>query len=112
MAYAHSKLGNLWLAFELQRRHPGLDVAVVHPAVVASNLGGREPPAFVRNGLMITLEEGAQAPLWCATQPIEKGAYYHNTGGRMLLRASDPAADANAAVALWQRLDELGAAFV
>jgi NAD(P)-dependent dehydrogenase (short-subunit alcohol dehydrogenase family) len=112
LAYARSKLGNLWFAFELQRRQPDLEVVVVHPGVVASNLGGQAPPAFVRNVMMIALEEGAQAPLFCATQPIEKGAYYHNALGRMLLRAPDPAADPEAAKGLWARLDELAAAFV
>jgi NAD(P)-dependent dehydrogenase (short-subunit alcohol dehydrogenase family) len=112
LAYSRSKLGNLWFGFELQRRHPELEVAVVHPGVVASNLGGQAPPAFVRNVMMIELEEGAQAPLFCATQPIERGAYYHNTQGRMLLRAPDPAADPDAAKACWERLEALATGFV
>lgn len=111
LAYARSKLGNLWFGFELQRRHPALEVAIVHPGVVASGLSGEEPPSFVRNGMMIDIEAGAQAPLWCATQPIERGAYYHNTLGRMRLRPSDPAADATSAAALWSRLEELAAPF-
>jgi NAD(P)-dependent dehydrogenase (short-subunit alcohol dehydrogenase family) len=113
LAYSRSKLGNLWFGFELQRRYPSLEVCVVHPGVIASGLGGEErPPGFFRDRVMLDLQGGAQAPLWCATQPIEKGAYYHNTLGRMALRAPDPAADPKAAEAMWARLEELGAAFL
>jgi hypothetical protein len=36
MAYCRSKLGNLWIASELSRRSPELEVRVVHPGVVAA----------------------------------------------------------------------------
>lgn len=107
MAYSRSKLGNLWFAFELQRRHPDLEVCAVHPGVIASGLGGQERPSFVVATIMLDCVGGAQAPLWCATQPIEKGAYYHNTHGKMVLPEADPAADAEAARALYARLEEL-----
>ena len=50
-AYCRSKLGDIWIARELQRRHPELHVAIAHPGVVATGLGGkpvarlRPPPA-------------------------------------------------------------------
>ena len=111
LAYSRSKLGNLWFTAELQRRYPRLEVCAVHPGVIDSNLGGaREPTgfgAFMRSKMMLGCEEGAQTPLWCATQPIERGAYYHNTHGRVTHPAGDPAANAEQAAALWDRLEEL-----
>ena len=108
LAYSRSKLGNMWFAYELQRRFPELEVCIVHPGVIASGLGGTQrSPSLVE----IDVEAGAQAPLWCATQPIERAAYYHNTRGRMLLAPSDAASDRAAAEALWTRLEELGRGF-
>ena len=40
LAYCRSKLGNLWYARELARRHPSLRVHAVHPGVIATELGG------------------------------------------------------------------------
>lgn len=112
LAYCRSKLGNLWIAAELQRRHPELHVSCAHPGVVATNLGGRAG-AFVnavKRRMMIGPEEGAQTPLLCATQPgISRGAYYHNTRGRVILPPEDPACDAGKAAALWQLCDSLAA---
>jgi hypothetical protein len=111
LAYSRSKLGNLWFAAELQRRNPGLEVCSVHPGVVTSNLGGGGSmtgfAAFMRNLIMIDCEAGAQTPLWCATQPIERGAYYHNVLGRITHPEGDPAADTAKASALWDRLEVL-----
>ncbi len=111
LAYSRSKLGNCWFATELQRRFPRLEVCAVHPGVIDSNLGGERSPsgfgAYLRGTLMLDCEAGAQTPLWCATQPIERGAYYHNTLGRIAHRPDDPAANSTAAVALWDRLEAL-----
>jgi NAD(P)-dependent dehydrogenase (short-subunit alcohol dehydrogenase family) len=114
MAYARSKLGNLWFAAELQRRHPALFVVIVHPGVAATNLGGERHgvSSFLKNVLLIDAAAGAQTPLYCATQPsLVRGGYYHNTMGLVRFGASDPAADAQKAVALWERLEELSAPF-
>lgn len=37
-AYHRAKLGNIWFAHELQRRHPDLIVPMVHPGVVNTDL--------------------------------------------------------------------------
>ena len=111
-AYSRSKLGNVWIAFELARRRPELDVFVVHPGVVATSLGGdagRIGHALKRR-VMISPERGAQMPLVCATQPgLRRGGYYHNALGLVALPAGDPALDADAARRLWERCEELTA---
>jgi NAD(P)-dependent dehydrogenase (short-subunit alcohol dehydrogenase family) len=115
MAYCRSKLGNLWFAAELGRRHPELEIYVVHPGVIASGLGGASTgfAGFMRNAVMLDLEAGAQTPLWCATQPdLERGGYYHNTMGLVRLGANDPASSRDKAAALWDRMEQLGAAFI
>lgn len=114
MAYCRSKLGNLWFAAELGRRHPDLEIYVVHPGVIASGLAGPSTgfAGFVRNAMMLNVEAGAQTPLWCATQPnLERGGYYHNTMGLVRLGPDDPASSREKAAALWDRMEELGAAF-
>ena len=112
LAYCRSKLGNLWFVAELQRRQPELEIIAVHPGVVDSNLGGKAEGLGkkMRPLVMIDTLAGAQAPLFCATQPgLERGAYYHNTMGKVRLPESDPAADASKAKVLWERLEELSA---
>lgn len=104
-AYCRSKLGNLWIAGELARRHAALHVVTVHPGVVATNLGGALPGplARLRERLFIPAELGAQTPLRAATQGgLESGAYVHNTMGRVRLRPGDPACDTVASGALWE----------
>ena len=39
-AYSRSKLGNFWIARELQKRHPHFNVFIVHPGAVATDLRG------------------------------------------------------------------------
>ena len=114
LAYSRSKLGNIWFSAELQRRYPDLEVCAVHPGVIASGLGGKVTGfgAFMQRLMMLDVERGAQTPLWCATQPgVERGAYYHNTMGRLALSGKDPAASAAEATKLWAQLEELSSAF-
>jgi NAD(P)-dependent dehydrogenase (short-subunit alcohol dehydrogenase family) len=109
MAYCRSKLGNLWFTLEMRKRHPDFEIVTVHPGVVRSGFGGRAPgtgPFF-----MIDSEAGAQAPLWCATRPVENGAYYHNTMGKMLLAPTDAARNATRARELWETMEKLCAPF-
>ena len=109
MAYSRSKLGNLWQFAELARRRPKMTVISVHPGVVATELEGGVTGivgAFKRT-FFISPEEGAQAALIAATQPMENGAYFHNTRGRMLLRDEDAAVDARKAAAFWDQLEAL-----
>src|SRR5438445_485687 len=83
------------------------NAATAGAACDASGLGGEGDDSFFRRRIMIDCVAGAQTPLWCATQPIESGAYYHNTMGKMLLRQTDAARDDVKAAALWQRMEEL-----
>jgi len=109
-AYCRSKLGNLWIAAELLRRSPQLSVYVVHPGVVATNLGGDAGALGnrLKRLVMISPELGAQMPLVCCTQPgLENGGYYHNALGRMRLPESDPARDSRAAARLWETCEAL-----
>jgi NAD(P)-dependent dehydrogenase (short-subunit alcohol dehydrogenase family) len=112
-AYCRSKLGNLWIAGELARRCPELELRTVHPGVVATNLGGGSGgvAGWVKRRIMITPEQGAQMPLVCATQPgLESGGYWHNVHGRMRLAPDDPASDAAAAAKLWETCEALAGA--
>lgn len=110
-AYCRSKLGNLWYARELARRHPKMRVHAVHPGVIDSELGGRSAGIVgaIKRALMLSPEQGAQTSLFCATQPdLESGTYYHNVLGRVLLRPDDPASDDIKSAALWDLVEELG----
>lgn len=109
LAYCRSKLGNLWFAAELQRRFADLEVCSVHPGVVATALAGdtSRVGTLIAGVMMLDPARGADTTLWCATQPIERGAYYHNTLGRLVLSPDDPAADRAQAEALWARLEAL-----
>jgi NAD(P)-dependent dehydrogenase (short-subunit alcohol dehydrogenase family) len=110
LAYCRSKLGNLWYAQELARRHPELRVHAVHPGVIASELGvgsGRVA-AWIKRAFMLPIGAGAQTSLFCATQPdLESGTYYHNVLGRIELDPTDPGADATKAKALWELVERL-----
>lgn len=109
LAYCRSKLGNVWFARELARRHPSLEVVVVHPGVVASGLvSGEAGVVSSMNRLMlISPQKGAQTPLVGATQPGLAGLYLHNTAGQMQLPPDDPAVDAAAAARFWDTLESL-----
>jgi NAD(P)-dependent dehydrogenase (short-subunit alcohol dehydrogenase family) len=108
-AYCRSKLGNVWIGRELQRRQPDLHVVIAHPGVVATALGGAPSPRVdrIRRRLMLPAERGADTPLFCATQPVAKGAYVHNTLGEVALEGDDPGADRAGAERLWELCTEL-----
>jgi len=109
-AYCRSKLGNLWIAAELQKRHPELTVYVVHPGAIDTDLGGKAGPiaGWVKRNVMIDADLGAQTPLICATQEgLERGAYYHNSFGLMRLPATDAARNSSAAAELWVTCEKL-----
>jgi NAD(P)-dependent dehydrogenase (short-subunit alcohol dehydrogenase family) len=109
-AYCRSKLGSLWYARELARRHPELRVHAVHPGVVDSELGGSKAGIVgaIKRALMLSPAQGAQTSLFCATQAdLESGTYYHNVLGRVVLDPGDPAADDVKSTALWSLVEEL-----
>ncbi len=75
--YAVSKLCNVLFAAELGRRLSGSDVTAysLHPGVVASEIWRRVPwPARqIMTSRMLTIEQGAQTSLHCATSPEVNG---------------------------------------
>jgi hypothetical protein len=73
---------------------------------LAGRRAGRIGEAIKRR-MMITSERGAQTPLWCATQEVQPGAYYHNTMGRVVVPNDDAACDRAAAQRLWDMLEQL-----
>jgi len=110
LAYCRSKLGNLWMAREFQRRNPSLRVRSVHPGVVATHLGGTRGGLADRlsRRILIDVDRGAQSTLYCVTQPeVPDGAYVHNVLGRMELGSRDHASDARRAARLYSRCEEL-----
>ncbi len=108
-AYCRSKLGNIWIARELQRRHPELHVAIAHPGVVATGLGGAPPERFdrLRRRWILPIERGAETSLFCATQPVAKGAYIHNVLGEVTFEGGDLGGDSVRAAELWERCETL-----
>jgi retinol dehydrogenase 12 len=83
--YAVSKLCNVLFSQELGRRLAGTGVTAyaLHPGVVASDIWRRVPwPArSLLTRRMLTVDEGAQTSLYCATSPevaADSGLYYDN----------------------------------
>jgi retinol dehydrogenase-12 len=81
--YSVSKLCNVLFAAELGRRLSSSDVTAysLHPGVVASEIWRRVPwPARqILTSRMLTIEQGAQTSLYCATSPEvtgESGKYF------------------------------------
>ncbi len=104
-AYNRSKLGNFWMARELQRRHPEFNVYAVHPGLVATALdkSGGFLSRQLRRNLFIDATLGAQTSLLCATQEdLSHGSYYHNVLGEAELGNADPATNDIAAARLWE----------
>lgn len=103
--YAVSKLCNVLFSQELARRLAGTGVTsyALHPGVVASDIWRRVPwPArrLVTRGLL-TVEQGAQTSLYCATEPglaTASGRYYD----RCAEREPSPVATADLAIQLWE----------
>jgi NAD(P)-dependent dehydrogenase (short-subunit alcohol dehydrogenase family) len=108
-AYCRSKLGNLWMVEELTRRYPSACIVAAHPGVVATELSGRAGRIgeAIKHAMMISTVQGAQTPLFAATQEVRPGAYYHNTMGRVELLADDPACNRAGAEQLWTVLEQL-----
>ncbi|MCG8588534.1 MAG: SDR family NAD(P)-dependent oxidoreductase [Proteobacteria bacterium] len=110
LAYCRSKLGNLWLAQQLQERHPQLHVVSVHPGVVASGLGGTGGAlgTWIRRRTLIDADRGAQSSLYAAVEPrVPRGSYLHNTFGRVDLARADAARDSARAARLWAQCESL-----
>jgi len=109
--YAVTKLMNVLHAKELVRRLSGTRVTTyaLHPGAVASNIWRAlpRPVQWVGKLFMLSNEEGARTPLYCATAPelsTTSGRYYNR--GREA-RASALAEDAALARELWQRTEAI-----
>jgi hypothetical protein len=76
---------------------------------VATSLGGTPSAGFdrIRHRLMLPTERGAETPLFCATQPVAKGAYIHNTLGELEFGPDDPGGDRESAERLWEQCEAL-----
>ena len=104
--YAVAKLCNVLFSQELARRLAGRGVTsyVLHPGVVASDIWRRVPwpvrPLLTRR--MLSTEQGARTPLFCATDErvaAASGRYYEDCRER----EPSPVATADLAAELWQR---------
>jgi dehydrogenase/reductase SDR family protein 13 len=109
MDYAVTKLMNVLHAKELARRLAGTRVTTyaLHPGAVASNIWRALPRPLQWLGklFMLSNEEGARAPLYCATAPevaATSGRYYDR--GRET-RPSALAQDQGLAKELWERTE-------
>jgi NAD(P)-dependent dehydrogenase (short-subunit alcohol dehydrogenase family) len=106
--YQASKLANVLFSAELARKLAGSGVTTyaLHPGVIKSDIW-RHVPAPLRTLLrlrpMLTVEEGAQTTLYCATAPElanETGLYYSECA---LMSPSAAGQDAALAAELWAR---------
>jgi retinol dehydrogenase 12 len=113
--YAVSKLCNVLFAQELARRTAGTGVHsyALHPGVVASDIWRRVPwpvrPLVTRR--MLTVEQGAQTSLYCATSPevaADSGRFYD----RCAPREPSPVATPELAAALWTQSAEWTAPYL
>jgi len=111
--YAVSKLANVLFSQELARRlaSSGVTSYSLHPGVVASDIWRRIPwpvrPLVTRR--MLTVEQGAQTSLYCATAgglAAASGGYFDSCQQR----DPSPVATPELAAELWQRSEEWTAA--
>jgi retinol dehydrogenase 12 len=111
--YSVSKLCNVLFSEELARRLAGTGVTsyALHPGVVASDIWRRVPwpirPLVTMR--MLTVEQGAQTSLYCATSPEVadvSGRYYEKCAER----EPSPVATAELAARLWEQSEAWTAA--
>ena len=107
--YSVSKLCNVLFSQELARRLDGTGVTsyALHPGVVASDIWRRIPwPArWLVTRRMLTVEQGAQTSLYCATAPelaASSGRYYDKCAER----EPSPVATADLGKQLWEQSEE------
>ena len=106
-AYAETKLMNVLHARELSRRLSGTSVTTysLHPGAVATNIWRSlpQPMQWFMKLFMLSNEQGAKTPLYCATAPelqSVSGRYYVRCHEA---RANPLAEDAALAGELWTR---------
>lgn len=111
LAYSRTKLANLLFSYELQRRHPELSVAAVHPGMVRTDLGRHWPRIQVAamHAMSVSARKGAEPVVSLATAPaIEHGAYYNRFTAT---RSSPESYDQTAARRLWEFTEALRGPF-
>ena len=108
--YRTSKLANILDARRWAQRFEGtgVDVHIVHPGLVASEIW-RDLPLplrrmFANKGQSI--EEGADTSIWAATSPELDGVSGRYYGKRTEKRISDLASDPDLADQMWDRTEE------
>jgi len=109
--YAVTKLMNVLHAKELARRLAGTRVTTysLHPGAVASNIWRAlpRPVQWIGKLFMLSNEEGARTPLYCATAPelgTTSGRYYYKAREA---RTSRLAEDAALARELWEKTEAI-----
>ncbi len=107
--YAVTKLMNVLHARELARRLSGTSVTAcaLHPGAVASNIWRAVPQPFqwLLKQFLISNEEGARTPLYCATAPelaLVTGRYYDKCRETATNLLAD---DRGLAEELWRRTE-------
>ncbi|KAF5666487.1 alcohol dehydrogenase Bli-4 [Fusarium circinatum] len=86
--YGQSKLANIVLAKQLERRYPAIRSVVVHPGVIATNLVTglgfwKRMFVYVTNPSMMTVEQGGYNTAWAATGDVKRDeavAFYEPVG--------------------------------
>ncbi|KAF5555499.1 alcohol dehydrogenase Bli-4 [Fusarium mexicanum] len=86
--YGQSKLANIVLAKELERRYPAIKSVVVHPGVIATNLVTglgfwKRMFVYVTNPSMMTVEQGGYNTAWAAAGDVKRDeavAFYEPVG--------------------------------
>ena len=100
--YGQSKLAIILYAKELAKRYPALKVLTVDPGCVDTNIAHHLKKKYLHSdrlirfvfpilksvyrkfgGVLLTPEQGAKLPIWCATAPTDvllSGEYYDSIG--------------------------------
>jgi NAD(P)-dependent dehydrogenase (short-subunit alcohol dehydrogenase family) len=101
--YQVSKLCNVLFTQELARRHPDVEAFAVHPGLIASNIWGPVPRPLraLAKRFMASTEDGADAPLHCATAPDVGGSGSYVEGRAVC--DPNPIATPELAGRLWSR---------
>lgn len=117
-AYAQAKLALVHFAFEAQRRYAqeyNLQSVVLHPGSVRTNLttsGLDDNPVIKRIHLLtqplmapffLTLEQGAQTTITCATKALLQGGQYYEDCA--VSKASEEVRDESVAKRLWDEAE-------
>jgi dehydrogenase/reductase SDR family protein 13 len=109
--YAVTKLMNVLHVRELARRLAGTRITTyaVHPGAVASNVWRAvpQPLRWIATRFMLSNEEGAQTPLYCATSPELRGISGRYYDKCRETKTSLLAADDGLARELWERTERL-----